>query len=449
MATNKPWAQERKTRKGTRIFLARWTNPDGTPDDQGGFRTRKAAEDWLATEVTPKLLRGKVFDPNAGKALFRDAAAQWLVSRHKLKPTTLAAYAEALAATTEETAARHKRLAHLRIDNVFGGRPVNTIRRQDVSQWVGRMIDAGKKPSTVRNAYFLVRQVLGQAVADGRLDANPADYVELPTEHNSGNGAGVVDDPAKFLTAAQVAALVAAMPWPFNVYVHTAAWAGLRAGEMAGLRVGDVTKTGTGMVSVERTIARVGRDLVPLQPKTKGSRRRVPLTPQTTTILRDYLAEHPNRDNPGAPLFPSVRLTVSPPSTATFPAPPAKDKSKRQAAALAALSVNEAEKRLDLNWNEPLRHATFYKAVFRPGVLRANLLPDTHPHTLRHTYASLCIAAGIPMFEVSRFMGHSKPSTTETVYAHLLTEDHSGAMAALGGLDVPANPANNVVRLRR
>ncbi len=73
----------------------------------------------------------------------------------------------------------------------------------------------------------------------------------------------------------------------------------------------------------------------------------------------------------------------------------------------------------------------------------ASLPPNTHPHT----YASLCVAAGIPMFEISRFMGHAKPSTTETVYAHLLRDDHSTAMAALGAIGAPT--MRNVVHLRR
>jgi hypothetical protein len=42
--------------------------------------------------------------------------------------------------------------------------------------------------------------------------------------------------------------------------------------------------------------------------------------------------------------------------------------------ALADLSVEAAEARLDLDWSQPYRHATFYKAVFRPAVLRANKL---------------------------------------------------------------------------
>jgi integrase len=51
------------------------------------------------------------------------------------------------------------------------------------------------------------------------------------------------------------------------------------------------------------------------------------------------------------------------------------------------------------------------------------------------------------MFEIARFMGHAKPSTTETVYGHLLAEDHSDAMAALGATETGPDYAPNVVPL--
>jgi hypothetical protein len=35
-----------------------------------------------------------------------------------------------------------------------------------------------KRPSTVRNAFFVMRQALAQAV-DGRITANPCEYVTL------------------------------------------------------------------------------------------------------------------------------------------------------------------------------------------------------------------------------------------------------------------------------
>jgi hypothetical protein len=44
-------------------------------------------------------------------------------------------------------------------------------------------------------------------------------------------------------------------------------------------------------------------------------------------------------------------------------------------------------------------------------------------------------------------MGHAKPSTTETVYAHLLADDHSDAMAALGAMGTGPVHAENVVPL--
>lgn len=110
--------------------------------------------------------------------------------------------------------------------------------------------------------------------------------------------------------------------------------------------------------------------------------------------------------------------------------------------------MDEAEQRLDLYWSSPVRHQNCYKAVFRPAVLRAGTVPTAVKfHALRHTYASLCVAAGIPPLEIARFMGHSKVTTTLSVYAHLFEVDHTDAMHALGAMGTPAT-GENVVRMR-
>ena len=92
---------------------------------------------------------------------------------------------------------------------------------------------------------------------------------------------------------------------------------------------------------------------------------------------------------------------------------------------------------------------------FRPAVLRANritpaakLPPQLVWHALRHTYASLCIAAGRPPLEVARFMGHAKVTTTLAVYAHLYSDDHTDAMAALGAMETGPDYGPNVIPLR-
>ncbi len=61
-------------------------------------------------------------------------------------------------------------------------------------------------------------------------------------------------------------------------------------------------------------------------------------------------------------------------------------------------------------------------------------------HALRHTYASLCVAAGIPPLQLSRFMGHAKVTTTLAIYTHLFDDDHAETMAALEAMSRPASP---------
>lgn len=129
----------------------------------------------------------------------------------------------------------------LGVDAVFGGYPLNKIIREYIQEWVNRLTEAGKKPSTVRHAFWTVCMVLEQAVVDGRLAKSPAEYIKLPTETGTNDGqVGVVGDRAMFLTPAQVSALVEATPWPYNVLIHVAAWAGLRAAELGGLTIANV-----------------------------------------------------------------------------------------------------------------------------------------------------------------------------------------------------------------
>lgn len=467
--------EKRQTSKGATTYIVKWREPDGKHRTKGGFATKKAAENY-ATQAEAALLAGVAFDPHAGKLLFREAAQVWLESRKAdLKETTWGGYEYALRPAGE----RRGDGRTLGIDAVFGGYPLNKITRPYIQAWVQRMVDAGKKPSTVRHAYFTVRMVLAQAVADNKIAANPADHVKIPGEHSTNGGKpGVVDDPAQFLSAAQVSALVAAAPWPYNVLIHVAAWAGLRAAELGGLQVGDLVipakslnpnapaKLGT--IRVTRTARAIGSEMRYFPTKTKGSNRKVPLRAATTDMLRDYLAAHPRADEPTAPLFPNLSLAPARPTgvraTTADGEPDDRDNkhvARRQADALAELTVEEAEARLVLDWAEPLRHPTFYKAVYRPVVLRANraatatggkaavLPPELRFHALRHTYASLCAAVGVPVREVAKFMGHANATTTEHIYTHLFdTDDHADAMAALDALDQPLLPmADNIVRL--
>ncbi|MFC9790864.1 tyrosine-type recombinase/integrase [Rhodococcus sp. NPDC127528] len=457
--------QKRTTKDGAVRYVVKYRTPDGQGRSKGGFATKKAAEDY-ATEVDFNQNRGTTFDPKAGAVTFRQAAGEWLASRLDLKPRTLQGYAYILNEGAD-------------LDVTFGGYPLNKITRVRVAEWIARRVREGKRPSTIRHQYFILKQVLDQAIADARLTDNPCDHVKLPTDRTASVVSTVSDgavDPAQFLTATQVQALVHTTPWPYNVLVHLAAWSGLRAAELAGLQIGDLelppehAPTAPGAVSVQRTVlvkygplaspaARVpGRrtgeakpEIVYDTPKTKGSRRKVPLTPATVAVLRDYLAVHPRTDELGAPLFPACSLKPQKPTGKRAPIHehgPRTGERMTPAEQSARVSVEEAEARLLLDWVTPVVHRNFYGAVYRPAVHRASLaragLPDDFRfHSLRHTYASLCIAAGIQPFVLSKFMGHANTNVTLGVYAHLFQNDHADAMAALGALGT-SRPANVV-----
>ena len=58
----------------------------------------------------------------------------------------------------------------------------------------------------------------------------------------------------------------------------------------------------------------------------------------------------------------------------------------------------------------------FHAACERAG------LKNVTPHTLRHTAASWMAMASVPMFEISKYLGHSDTRITERRYAHLSPE---------------------------
>ena len=64
----------------------------------------------------------------------------------------------------------------------------------------------------------------------------------------------------------------------------------------------------------------------------------------------------------------------------------------------------------------------------------SNGFPGVHLHTLRHTCASMMLADGIPAVVVSRRLGHAQVSTTNNIYAHVLTRSDEIASQASGKL---------------
>ncbi len=69
---------------------------------------------------------------------------------------------------------------------------------------------------------------------------------------------------------------------------------------------------------------------------------------------------------------------------------------------------------------------------FKKYVLKADINPKLHFHSLRHTFASWLVQSGVSIYNVSKLLGHSDIKTTE-IYTHLRTEDLHNSIRILEG----------------
>jgi integrase len=65
------------------------------------------------------------------------------------------------------------------------------------------------------------------------------------------------------------------------------------------------------------------------------------------------------------------------------------------------------------------------------SVVWGRTVPQVTFHALRHTHASALIAGGVDVVTISRRLGHSSPTITLSVYAHLFSEIDTKAAAAI------------------
>ena len=81
----------------------------------------------------------------------------------------------------------------------------------------------------------------------------------------------------------------------------------------------------------------------------------------------------------------------------------------------------------------------WYQKVWMPSLSGAEL-KYLRSHSLRHFYASSLLAQGVPMTEVSAWLGHSSVEFTEEYYAHLMPDAPDRARLAIDAALAPVQP---------
>ena len=217
---------------------------------------------------------------------------------------------------------------------------------------------------SIRNIHGILHKALGQAVRWNLITLNPADRVEPPKPDKPQIQSIGVDEMGKLL-----AVLESAGVWRLPILI--AAFTGLRRGEVLALTWGDYDEQGKSLAVCHSLSAYSGSVSVK---STKTEKARVVLLPEV--LIEALNAEHQR------PAYTSPDDYIC-----CYPT---------------------EGRRLS-----PKRFSEHFTAI----VSKLNL-PITL-HGLRHTHASLLIAAGVPLKIVSERLGHSQTSTTAEIYAHV------------------------------
>lgn len=94
--------------------------------------------------------------------------------------------------------------------------------------------------------------------------------------------------------------------------------------------------------------------------------------------------------------------------------------------------------------------AILYHFTFNHGrALKVAELPIIRFHDLRHTYASLLIEQGENIKYISNQPGHTNPTTTLNIYAHLIKQDNQEAGCKLENTIFQTNSHNLVTNEKR
>lgn len=369
--SKKVWIADRwkgaKTGTGLRWRVV-WIDPDTNRERSQSFKKKPDAEAHQ-TFVENSLRESSYTSPEVAALTVSDAVEAWMNSKKNPGEASRSAYRD-------------------RIDNYvlprWGNTRLSAVKRVDVDTWVSALRDGSAPrregvrgsqqplaPATIKGVLVPFNAALGLAVQEGWIRRNPASRIETPR---------IESEPVIFLSYPQLEKLIESMRTTATaqdaLLVGIMGNIGLRPGEAFALDIGDVDLARR-RISITKTFTVNGKraPIIGKTPKTRAGIREVPIPPH---LVDDLRAQIGNRATT-APLF-------------------ANRQGKHESMA---------------NWrNRQWKKAT--DAAKTPAGLT--------PKGLRHTAASLAIAAGADVLMVQKMLGHADAKETLNTYAKLFPD---------------------------
>jgi len=266
----------------------------------------------------------------------------------------------------------------------FGDHRLCDISRAEIQQYLLEKLKQGFAWETTNHLRNLMSKVLGTAVSWNYLADNVVRGVKMPERS--------LKRPHQFFNADEVKRLIAACTEPTRTVVVLATMTGLRIGEILALRWGRINFIGETLVVVETCfMGHFGT------PKTRASRREIPLSPAVVEALEVHYSRSLDR-SPEALVF-----------------------ATRHGGPLVSNN---------------LRKRGLQSACKRAGLPRINW------HALRHTHGTLLHVQGTPLKVAQAQLGHSHMATTLEVYTHASVIAQREAVNLLDEQVFPSVPKN-------
>ena len=328
------------------------------------MKTGKGVEPFTnpAREITPSHLSSCVqCRASTNNSLKGDCVER----NRRLKKWAIAQFESTLTASAANTRAAYRRDVELFAEWMLDSMPSvipNMVEKEHVREYLAALHDRGSTSRTIARRVAALRRYFAWAIRNGASKTNPTDAVHTPTVK------GRLPRP---LDAETVGRLVSsededAPEWRRardRVVLEILYGSGLRVSEVCGLTLQSVSSDGSS-----------------LRVMGKGSKERmVPLSTPATEAIRRWL---------------TVRHEVAGDATGS---------SLVLSARGNALSRRDCTRLLD------------------EACVRADIPGGTHPHALRHSFATHLMDNGADTRSIQELLGHSDASTTQR-YTHVSKE---------------------------
>jgi integrase len=237
------------------------------------------------------------------------------------------------------------------------------VQQQTVLDYKRHLLARGYEKSTVRSSLLALSSIFKVAVQELHLyrGENPCKGVGLPKADSR---------HVRFLDKDQLEALLTAAAEygrDMHLIVALGCFAGLRKNELVNARWDWIDWNGRGAVSVKSQDG--------FRPKS-GRDRRIPMNARLRPVLEEYKGD--------------------PDAYVVYPDLPTKP-------------------------DKPTQYRVDFTDAFG-SVCKAAGVDWVTPHTMRHTFASQLVIAGVSIYKVGKWLGHADVKTTQ-IYAHLAPDD--------------------------